>query len=222
MEKEDTTTTTLSGLHNDEVAAVSFAHVQLFVDKLEEWQVYQALETTLNEFRCCNERQKEDNLVASVDDSCSPQAQIETHQRLWRDMPSTSGEQKMVFTPHNRDIVKQLMFGFGFRVTRATTTTTTTDQRDSDACGTRSVLVTSRDPKGIQFLITAPAQRHDDNNTNNMLPSSSNGSLSIGTFSLCVSFFGCFIRAKYVNVPAKLTQTRTRSRDHTHKTSQVS
>lgn len=53
------------------------------------------------------------------------------------------------FCPQNRDIIKQLVCGFGFRVTGVRRNTPTTDTN------TRSVLVTSKDPKGVQFIITS-------------------------------------------------------------------
>lgn len=54
-----------------------------------------------------------------------------------------------VFVPQGRDIVKQLLAGLGFRVTGARVPS------DAVVTNTRSVLVTSKDPGGVQFVVTA-------------------------------------------------------------------
>lgn len=56
-------------------------------------------------------------------------------------------ENDTTFVPQNRDVVKQLLAGFGFRVTGA--------RVDSDMSNTKSVLVTSKDPQGVQFVVSA-------------------------------------------------------------------
>jgi hypothetical protein len=47
------------------------------------------------------------------------------------------------FTSHGQDLVEQLQFGVGWRITGACTTETT-----------RSVLVASEDPLGVKFVVT--------------------------------------------------------------------
>ena len=123
---------------------VSFAHVQLFVDKLEELHVYKVFEKNLNEFHSRIENE-ESNERFSVT--------VEGHQHIWMEV-SGSSHAPTKFTPQNRDIVKQLMAGFGFRVTKASRSST-----HQCKAGTRSFLVTSRDPRGIQFIVTAPEAR---------------------------------------------------------------
>lgn len=44
------------------------------------------------------------------------------------------------FVSHGRDVVKQFLVGLGFRITRA---------------GPQRLLVTSKDPRGVQFIISA-------------------------------------------------------------------
>lgn len=88
---------------------VSFSHIHLYVDKVENISVYKELEDKLN-----------DNVDSSQD----------------------------VFIPQSRDIVKQLLAGLGFRVTGARVPS------DTVATNTRSVLVTSKDPEGVQFVVT--------------------------------------------------------------------
>lgn len=107
--------------------AVSFSHVHLYVDKLEDLSVYKALEDELNAFA----------LEASSLDS------LESKRQLWLDMTKRDA---MDFVSHGRDVVKQLLAGFGFRVTAARY------QADS-----RTVMVTSPDPCGVQIVVTAVA-----------------------------------------------------------------
>ena len=49
------------------------------------------------------------------------------------------------FCPHGRDLVKQWICGLGYRITGFC----------EGNSGTRSVLVTSSDPEGVQFIVTA-------------------------------------------------------------------
>ena len=92
---------------------VSFSHVHIHVDHVQDLKVYKQLEHDLN----CGNR---------ITD-------VETE-----------------FCPQNRDLVQQLLCGFGFRVTGVRRNTTTTSETN-----TYSVLVTSKDPQGVQFVITS-------------------------------------------------------------------
>ena len=132
---------------------ISFAHVQLFVDKLETLQVYKALEKTLNEF---NERINKEKFEEGGSRTTET---LQRQQHIWSEV-SGSSHPPPEFSPHNRDIVTQLMVGFGFRVTRAS-------PPGASRCpsGTRSVLLTSRDPKGVQLIVSAPdGEAYDEDN----------------------------------------------------------
>jgi hypothetical protein len=114
---------------------VSFSHVQLFVDHVEDLEAYKALESQLLSF---GERVN----------TLSSQA-LEAKRCLWssltRGVPDSNIETTIEsFTPQNRDVVKQLLVGPGFRITGS---------HYDDL--TRTVLVTSRDPAGVQILVTA-------------------------------------------------------------------
>jgi len=119
--------------------AVAFSHVQLYVDHVEDLQVYKDLEDRLNQFAA----------AASQDSDSLAQKKL-----LWRRViASSSGTTSPPpdpFCPQNRDVVKQLLSGFGFRVTGA-----------RYGSLTRSVLVTSRDPKGVQILVTCVCSGSD-------------------------------------------------------------
>ena len=115
---------------------ISFSHVQLFVDGFADLAVYQDLERSLNEFHSRVLNEKIDSL--------------EKKRQVWSDISKTAPLSP--FAPHNRDIVTQLMVGFGFRVTRVRHPTNHHNNDES----TKSLVVTARDPKGVQFIVTAP------------------------------------------------------------------
>ena len=119
---------------NDNEPLISFSHVQLYVDHVEDLQVYKALENRLNAF-------------AEAAKDC---ATLEERKRLWtKSHTGTDNPVTTSFSPENRDVVLQLLSSFGFRVTGARFTN-----------HTRSVLVTSRDPKGVQILVTSAVNHH--------------------------------------------------------------
>jgi 4-hydroxyphenylpyruvate dioxygenase-like putative hemolysin len=110
--------------------AVSFSHVQLYVDQLEDIDVYKQYENTLNDFARRSELLKT----------------LQEKQQLWHSLSGITIQppDDSQFQPHNRDVIKQLLAGLSFRVTAAKYTGST-----------RSVLVTSKDPQGVQILVTA-------------------------------------------------------------------
>lgn len=105
---QDAETAPTSPNNSDDNVQVSFSHVHLYVDHVEDLSFYKHLEDSLSNNQCVN------------------------------DVP---------FVPQNRDVVQQLLAGLGFRVTGA--------RISPQQCNTRSVLVTSRDPNGVQFVVTA-------------------------------------------------------------------
>jgi hypothetical protein len=115
---------------------VSYSHVHLYVDRVEDLCVYKALEQQLNTFATKSEGHWT----------------LEQKKKLWQSllMPdeATATTTDRSYCPQNRDVVQQLLAGFGFRVTGAR-------YSDDDDDSTRSVLVTSRDPAGVQILVTA-------------------------------------------------------------------
>lgn len=121
--------------------AVAFSHVQLYVDHVEDLQVYKDLEDRLNQFAAA--------AAASQDSDSLAQKKL-----LWRrgiaGNGTTTSPPPDPFCPQNRDVVKQLLSGFGFRVTGV-----------RYGSLTRSVLVTSRDPKGVQILVTCVCNGSD-------------------------------------------------------------
>jgi hypothetical protein len=126
---------------------VSFSHVQLYVDGVEDIQVYKDLESKLNEFaRLSSKHELEEDAHNRGDSSRA----TEKHE-LWQGRIETETKEcdNQDFVAQNRDVVKQLLVGFGFRVTGYRFPS------QDNAVNTRSVLVTSRDLHGVQIVVTA-------------------------------------------------------------------
>lgn len=104
---------------------ISFSHVHLYVDCLDDLDVYKQLESSLNAYH-------EQSVTSDLDPySLFNQGDSED------------------FVSYGRDIVKQFLVGLGLRVTAFRYPST------EHAGATRTVLVSSCDPKGVQFLISA-------------------------------------------------------------------
>lgn len=142
---------------NGEGVDIHFSHIQLYVDEVRPLEEYKEFESSLNKFHDLSYRDDKDvdgiiSAKASVD--------IEKGRRLWNSLwgnDSTANTYTNMeeddkatssFVPHGRDVVKQLIAGFGFRVTGVNNTPSNTN----------SVLVTSSDPNGIQIIVTSPSE----------------------------------------------------------------
>jgi hypothetical protein len=119
---------------NFEFPQVKFSHIQIYADSLDDLEVYKKLEQDLCEFAAVLElQQNKDNIYQ------------QEKRQLWQSIVSQgSGEREFEeFIPQNRDVIKQLMVGFGMRVTAA-----------HRGCGTKSFLVTTKDHGGVQIVVT--------------------------------------------------------------------
>lgn len=109
---------------------VAFSHVHLYVDHLDDLAEYKELEAQLNRF--CKEH---------------PTLNTTTLSHHWFD----ENGNHQPYQSQKRDIVKQWIAGLGFRITM------TRYPSDTVETNTRSVLVTSKDFNGVQFVVTATA-----------------------------------------------------------------
>jgi hypothetical protein len=121
------------GASESDPVSVSFSHIQLYVDNVEELQVYKQLEDRLYSY--CTKLSLMKNYPS-----------YEEKVQLWKSLlsPEGVGKTEVSFFPQNRDVVKQLLVGLGFRVSGS--------YYDNS---TRSVLITSRESEGVQILVTA-------------------------------------------------------------------
>jgi hypothetical protein len=126
---------------------VSFSHVHVYTDHIDDISVYKQLEDNLNSF---GERV----------DLKEMRRNIAEYKHVWEREYCGSGPEEnddirtassllthVGFISQGRDLIKQLLAGLGFRITGY-----------SDTMQTRSVLVTTKDPHGVQFVISSLKQ----------------------------------------------------------------
>ena len=105
-------------------AACRYDHLQWFVDDMQPLSHYKAIEDRLNQFA---------RLGTSSDTAAAREA--------WRKLgPSADPE---AFQVHGRDLVEQLLYGFGWRITGY-----------HEGSETRSLLLSTVDPSGVRFVVT--------------------------------------------------------------------
>lgn len=120
---------------------ISFSHIHLYTDHIGSVAEYKELEESLNSL----------SLYASS-------KSLSEKRELWKSQ-NPLADPSEAFIPQNRDVVKQLLVGFGFRVTGCRLP-------EKDNTNTKSLLVTSRDPNGVQIVVTA-ADRESENSSDN-------------------------------------------------------
>jgi 4-hydroxyphenylpyruvate dioxygenase-like putative hemolysin len=135
-------------------ASVRFSHVHMYVDSLKRVQEYKKLEGQLGDF---TDSVTHWQFHGSRGDTAFAAARLK-----WlaiKGEPATASDSApKQFTSSKQDIVEQLLIGSGLRITG-----------EHLAAATRSVVLTSRDPDGVQFVMTAP-ERH---NLNSLVTASS-------------------------------------------------
>ena len=122
---------------------VSFSHIHLYVDTLEDISVYKELENKLNNFS------HQMNGKVNVEQGQTLWAQLDSISSHY-DLDSRITKNSFDYTPQNRDVVKQLLAGLGFRITAISYPSNGID------VDTRSVLITSKDPHGVKIIVSAP------------------------------------------------------------------
>mmetsp|Transcript_404 Transcript_404/g.629 ORF Transcript_404/g.629 Transcript_404/m.629 type:complete len:706 (+) Transcript_404:471-2588(+) len=184
--KEDET----NFLEKQRKVTVSFSHVHLYVDSVDDVSEYKKLENCLNKFTAevlekSNipaenvEKEEEQQKSSSSSSPGIKRMEIRKCREMWKSTiyANNNGENGKGFPQEaekgedfisqNRDVVRQLLVGFGFRVTGArmniireeeegsSPNDTTTTGNINGCINTRTVLVTSKDPVGVQIVVTA-------------------------------------------------------------------
>ncbi|KAK1734515.1 4-hydroxyphenylpyruvate dioxygenase [Skeletonema marinoi] len=134
---------------------IRFSHVHLYVDRVCDLSAYKEFEDSLNLFQ-----ENYDEMTAGErideDEQRGIFLDVDVGRQIWQSITEHNmDDNKSVaeeFASHGRDIVKQLIAGFGFRVTGCHVTSHTS-----------TVVVTSKDANGIQ--IVASAMKSDDENS---------------------------------------------------------
>ena len=122
-------------LHIPENLNIKFSHIQLYVDHIEHVNEYKSYEDSINKF---HHEYGDDESVLD----------ITRGKDIWNSIQEDAPAIMENYSSHGRDVVKQLIAGFGFRVTGC-------NPPVDIASPTKTVLVTSSDPRGIQIVVTS-------------------------------------------------------------------
>lgn len=139
---------------DDGVVDIRFSHVHLYVDGVCEVSAYKEFEDSLNLFQ----KNYDEMTAGEGTDEAKGRGHltVDVGRQLWQsitkqNMHDGTSVEEEDFASHGRDVVKQLIAGFGFRVTGCHATSHTS-----------TVVVTSKDPNGIQIVVSA--MKRDDEN----------------------------------------------------------
>jgi hypothetical protein len=154
--------------HPGDGVDIQFSHVHLYVDRVCEVSTYKEFEDSLNQFQEKYDEEataKEVMHHEEIDHRGGYSLDVVIGRQLWQSIitkrksmdDNNNDTAAGAFASHGRDVVKQLIAGFGFRVTGCHVTP-----------HTNSVVVTSKDPNGIQIVVSAIMKNDDTNNSNIM------------------------------------------------------
>ena len=136
----------------DDGLDIRFSHVHLYVDRVCELNTYKEFENSLTLFQ-----EKYDEMTTGEGENGvegrGDLSSVDVGRKLWQSINNVDNNTEE-FASHGRDIVKQLIAGFGFRVTGCHATS-----------HTNTVVVTSKDPNGIQIVVSAMKRGDENNNT---------------------------------------------------------
>ena len=145
---------------------ISFSHVHIYADSVDSLDTYKQLETQCNEFSS--------KCIQSDNNDDSDRLDLAKCRKMWKSITNSSSksgnststtdtsydinkeESEEEFVTQNRDVIKQLIAGFGFRVTA-----TRMAGDEGVHSNTRTALVTSADPCGVQILVTCIDESED-------------------------------------------------------------
>lgn len=125
-----------------------FHHVQMYVDELQPLENYKKMEKILNRLAAMGTSYDpfSGRVTYLEPDTALPERLREGRERyeeLCKEFDYELADPAK-FTPAKQDVVEQLIFGLGWRVTA-----------EYVGAGTRSVLVTSQDSRGVKIVATA-------------------------------------------------------------------
>jgi len=116
---------------------MGFSHIHLYVDNLKPLEHYKAYEDLCNKFsKTANTHIKNPAAKCIVRDSTAARAD-------WVKMAGEFDQNPDTYKSQNRDLVKQLISGLGFRVTGM-----------HKSVESYSLLITSEDEIGVQYVVT--------------------------------------------------------------------
>eukprot|EP00039_Didymoeca_costata_P018209 m.332593 g.332593 ORF g.332593 m.332593 type:complete len:688 (+) comp16964_c0_seq1:54-2117(+) len=121
------------------VEDIQFHHIQIYTDKLKALEEYKKMEDGLSK---CSP-QLLDSELSPWDDGIKKILEINGLEQLDAEK----------YVPHGQDLVEQMIFGFGFRITH-----------EHEVSGLRSFLLCSRDATGVKYLISGLVDEPDQPN----------------------------------------------------------
>jgi hypothetical protein len=193
---QETRSSNINSEHSHQLSppsvSLSFSHIHMYVDDLDDLANYKALEDQLNGLAKQQhdlvgkkgmvvpvvDVKEEETTDIGTDASLLSQTTLHTLQSTWRDLSrncnitkpvldqqSDSSKNQNIFVTQNRDIVRQLLAGFGFRVIGARTPElcSSTGGGGETLCTTRSLVIASPDTEGVQFVVTSLLKNDNDN-----------------------------------------------------------
>jgi len=117
------------------ISTCRYDHLQFFVDSLQLLSHYKAIEDRLNRF-------------AVVRKSSATSVDMIAGREKWCEMGPSADP--AAFQGHGRDLVEQLLYGFGWRIIG-----------QHDGTQTRSLMLSTPDPSGARFLVTCHVEGQD-------------------------------------------------------------
>ena len=135
----------LEDFHISQTLGIRFSHVHVYVDHVKEIEEYKKIEDSINRFH-------------HKFDSVNLQSKFLMDANRGKEILSSMEDISPAFEgylSHGRDIVKQLITGFGFRVTGYY-------PPHGDTSTSNTVLVTSSDPTGIQIVVSSRCRCEND------------------------------------------------------------
>jgi hypothetical protein len=128
------------GAHQE--LSIQYSHIQLYIDHLQPLDYYKAYEDAVNKFHHEYDSQKSNDKQTGLD--------VAKGKEIWNTIiaqTSSPCPAEEEYHSHGREVIKQLIAGFGFRITGCAPSGTVE--------GMKSVLVTSSDERGIQIVVSA-------------------------------------------------------------------
>ena len=113
------------------ISVCQYDHLHFFVDKLQPLSHYKAIEDRLNEFAKVN-------ATGSADD-------VGAAREAWLALGPSADP--AAFQVHGRDLVEQMLYAFGWRITA-----------QHEGRETRSLLLSTVDPRGARFVMTCRSE----------------------------------------------------------------
>jgi len=142
-------------LSSPTVSACHYDHLQFFVDSLQPLAHYKAIEARLNSF------------AKRMPCAGGARSDVAAARAAWCEMGAAADPS--AFHPHGRDLVEQMLHGFGWRITGV---------HEGEA--TRSLLLSTCDSSGARFVVTcaneageeaaAPAKKKAKTSEGGMVP----------------------------------------------------